>query len=133
MLLCDGAGWHQRGKKLSVPDNISLLSLPAYSPELNPMENVWAYLRQNKLCALVWDTHDEILDACQSAWRFLINDPDRASDPSEIANGRVSAFRRAGIILFAIAPEQLLLLSKRAFLNVMYSHKNPNACRHAAE
>ena len=34
----------------------------AYSPALNPMENVWAYLRQNKLCALVWDTDDEILD-----------------------------------------------------------------------
>ena len=77
LLVCDGAGWHQRGKKLLVPDNITLLSLPPYSPELNPMENVWAYLRQNKLCALVWDTYDDILDACQSAWRFLINDPDR--------------------------------------------------------
>ncbi len=77
VLVCDGAGWHQRGKKLVVPDNITLLSLPAYSPELNPMENVWAYLRQNKLCALVWDTYEQILDACQSAWRFLINDPDR--------------------------------------------------------
>ena len=60
-----------------VPDNITLLSLPPYSPELNPMENVWAYLRQNKLCALVWQTYEDILDACQSAWRFLIHDPDR--------------------------------------------------------
>jgi hypothetical protein len=77
ILVCDGAGWHQRGKKLLVPDNITLLSLPPYSPELNPMENVWAYLRQNKLCALVWPTYEDILDACQSAWRFLINDPDR--------------------------------------------------------
>jgi hypothetical protein len=41
------------------------------------MENVWDYLRQNKLCALVWQTYDDILDACQSAWRFLVNDPDR--------------------------------------------------------
>ena len=41
------------------------------------MENVWAYLRQNKLSALVWEAYDDILDACQSAWRFLINDPDR--------------------------------------------------------
>jgi transposase len=39
ILVCDGAGWHQRGKKLRVPDNITLLSLPPYSPELNPMEN----------------------------------------------------------------------------------------------
>ena len=77
VLVCDGAGWHQRGKKLIVPDNITLLSLPPYSPELNPMENVWNYLRQNKLCALVWDTYQEILDACESAWIFLINDPDR--------------------------------------------------------
>ena len=77
VLVCDGAGWHQRGKKLLVPNNLTLLPLPSYSPELNPMENVWAYLRQNKLCATVWDSYDEILDACQSAWRFLINDPDR--------------------------------------------------------
>ena len=59
--------------KLIVPGNITLLSLPPYSPELNPMENVWDYLRQNKLCALVWNTYEEILDACQSAWRFLSN------------------------------------------------------------
>lgn len=77
VLVCDGAGWHQRGEKLIVPRNITLLSLPAYSPELNPMEKVWDYLRQNKLCALVWNTYEEILDACQSAWRFLIDDPDR--------------------------------------------------------
>ena len=77
VLVCDGAGWHQRGGKLRVPDNITLLSLPPYSPELNPMENVWDYLRQNKLCALVWDKYEDILDACQRAWRFLIDDPDR--------------------------------------------------------
>ena len=77
LLVCDGAGWHQRGKKLLVPDNITLLSLPPYSPELNPMENVWAYPRQNKLCARVWDSHEEIVQACVDAWRFLIDDPDR--------------------------------------------------------
>src|SRR3546814_1841434 len=36
VLVCDGAGWHQRGKKLALPDNITLLSLPPYSPELTP-------------------------------------------------------------------------------------------------
>ncbi|WP_371933209.1 transposase [Bradyrhizobium sp. CCGUVB23] len=77
VLVCDGAGWHQQGNKLVVPDNITVLPLPPYSPELNPMENVWAYLRQNKLCATVWHQYEQILDACQSAWRFLINDPDR--------------------------------------------------------
>lgn len=77
VLVCDGAGWHQRGKQLVVPDNISLLPLPPYSPELNPMEKVWDYLRQNKLCAHVWDTYDDILEACKIAWNWLVDDPDR--------------------------------------------------------
>ena len=55
VLLLDRAGWHQRGKRLCVPANITLLDLPAYSPELNPMENVWEFLRGNKLSALVWE------------------------------------------------------------------------------
>lgn len=77
VLVLDGAGWHQTGGKLSVPSNITLLPLPPYAPELNPMENVWEYLRGNKLCALVWDTYEAIIGACQEAWRFLIGDPDR--------------------------------------------------------
>jgi len=76
-MLCDQAGWHQRGKKLKVPDNITLVPLPPYSPELNSMENVWEYLRANKLCNLVWDTYEAIIEACKDAWNFLIDDPDR--------------------------------------------------------
>ena len=53
LLICDGAGWHQPGKRLDVPDNITLMALPPYAPELNPMENVWDYLRGNKLSS-VW-------------------------------------------------------------------------------
>lgn len=77
VLLCDGAGWHQTGGRLQVPDNITLLPLPPYSPELNPMENVWHYLRENTLCSLVWDSYQAIVDACTTAWHFLINDPER--------------------------------------------------------
>ena len=77
VLVCDGAGWHQLGGKLVVPDNIVLLPLPPYSPELNPMENVWDYLRGNKLSHRIWDTYDEIVEACANAWRFLIADVDR--------------------------------------------------------
>ena len=77
VLVCDGAGWHRTGGRLRVPDNITLLRLPPYSPELNPMENVWHYLRENKLCATVWNSYDAIVNACVAAWRFLINDPDR--------------------------------------------------------
>lgn len=77
VLVCDSAGWHQTGSRLQVPDNITLLPLPPYSPELNPMENVWEYLRGNKLVALVWDSYEAIVEACRSAWTFLIDDPQR--------------------------------------------------------
>ncbi len=77
VLILDRAGWHQAGEKLIVPENITLLALPPYAPELNPMENVWEYLRGNKLCALVWDTYDAIVQACRSAWQFLVDDPAR--------------------------------------------------------
>jgi hypothetical protein len=56
VLIIDGAGWHQTGDKLRVPDNITLLHLPPYSPELKPVENIWAYLRSNKLSNRVFET-----------------------------------------------------------------------------
>jgi len=77
VLTVDGAGWHQTGDKLRVPDNITLLHLPPYSPELNPVENVWAYLRGNKLSNRVFDTYDAIVDACCEAWNWLTAPPER--------------------------------------------------------
>ncbi len=74
VLICDGAGWHQKGKLLHIPENMTLLPLLTYSPELNPMENVWDYLRQNKLCATVWDKYDDIVEACKTAWNWFIAD-----------------------------------------------------------
>ena len=76
LLIVDGAGWHC-AKALDVPDNITLLKLPPYAPELNPMENVWAYLRANKLAISVFDSYEDILNKCQNAWNFFANDPDR--------------------------------------------------------
>jgi len=77
IVVCDGAGWHQSGKRLKVPENITLLPLPPYSPELNPMENIWDYLRGNKLSMCVWDSYEAIIAACRDAWLFLMGDPDR--------------------------------------------------------
>ena len=77
VLLLDQAGWHQTGGRLEVPGNITLVLLPPYSPELNPMENVWEYLRANKLCRVVWDSYEAILNACKEAWNFLVADRDR--------------------------------------------------------
>ena len=77
LLVCDGAGWHQPGVRLVVPDNITLLHLPPYAPELNPMENVWAYLRGNALSMTVWESYTAIVDACCSAWNGLMRDAER--------------------------------------------------------
>ena len=73
----DGAGWHKPGGKLRVPDNVSLLPLPPYSPELNPVENVWQFLRQNHLANRVYETYDAIVDACCDAWNALAAEPAR--------------------------------------------------------
>jgi hypothetical protein len=75
VLVLDGAGWHG-GKDLAVPDNISLLTLPPYAPELNPVENVWEYLRGNGLSNTVFDGYDAIVDACCVAWNFFASEPD---------------------------------------------------------
>ena len=77
VLVCDGAGWHQPGERLEVPDNIVLLALPPFSPELNPMENVWAYLRGNKLSGCMWDTYEDIVAACAEAWNRFVEDRER--------------------------------------------------------
>ena len=74
VLLLDGAGWH-RGQDLAVPDNISLLTLPPYAPELNPVENVWEYLRGNKLAITLFHGYEDIVDTCCDAWNFFIDDP----------------------------------------------------------
>ena len=60
-----------------MPDNISLLPLPPYSPELNPIENVWEFLRGNFLCHRVWDTYEAILKACRDAWNKLMHTPEQ--------------------------------------------------------
>jgi transposase len=77
VLLLDGAGWHQQGERLPVPENISLLPLPAYSPELNPVENIWEFLRGNYLSHRVWDRYEAILEACREAWNKLMQMPER--------------------------------------------------------
>lgn len=89
VIVLDGAGWHG-ARALTVPDNITLLHLPPYAPELNPVENVWAYLRANKLAITVFDTYDDILDACCKAWNFFANDPNTIASVTSRAWAKVS-------------------------------------------
>ncbi|MGI3213305.1 IS630 family transposase [Roseovarius tibetensis] len=73
ILVLDGAGWHG-SKALRIPDNITLLPLPPYAPELNPVENVWAYLRANRLAISVFETYEDIVARSCDAWNFFAND-----------------------------------------------------------
>jgi hypothetical protein len=74
VVLLDQAGWHT-SRKLSVPDNLTLVPLPAKSPELNPSENVWQFMRDNWLSNLVFASYRDILDHCCSAWNKLVDQP----------------------------------------------------------
>jgi transposase len=77
-LVFDGAGYHV-AKDLAIPENITLVSLPPYAPELNPVENVWEYLRGNKLATTVFESYADIVDKSCAAWRFFANDPERVA------------------------------------------------------
>ena len=74
VVILDRAGWHISGK-LVVPDNITLLPLPPRSPELNPVENVWQYIRDNWLSNRVFKSYDDIVALCCEAWNKLIDRP----------------------------------------------------------
>jgi DDE superfamily endonuclease len=85
VMLLDGAGWHQTGGRLVVPENMGLLHLPPYSPELNPVENVWQYLRPNFLSNRTFADHNAIVDACCHAWNALVALPARLRSITERA------------------------------------------------
>jgi putative transposase len=76
IVVLDQAGWHTTDK-LRLPENVSLLELPPKSPELNPAENVWQFLRQTRLSNRIFEGYDDIVTAACGAWNSLIADPDR--------------------------------------------------------
>jgi transposase len=76
VVILDQAGWHTTAK-LRIPGNLTLVPLPPASPELNPQENIWQYLRQTYLSNRVFESYAAILDACQDAWRRLLNETGR--------------------------------------------------------
>ncbi len=74
VVILDQAGWHTT-KKLKVPKNITLMPLPPRSPELNPAENIWQYMRQNWLSNRVFQSYDDIVEHCCFAWNQLTSQP----------------------------------------------------------
>ena len=76
VLVLDGAGWHG-AKALAVPANVTLVHLPPYAPELNPVERVWLYLRERFLSLRVFKDYPAIVAACCQAWDRLVAEPGR--------------------------------------------------------
>jgi len=70
VLFLDGAGWHG-GKALRVPPDVTLATLPPYSPELNPVERLWRYLRGRYLSNRVYKDYDELLAEAAAAYDRL--------------------------------------------------------------
>jgi transposase len=78
VVIIDGAAWHTEDTASLFP-NISVIKLPPYSPELNPMEQVWQWLRQRCLSNRVFDGYDEIVEQVSRAWNIFIEDPKRVT------------------------------------------------------
>ena len=74
VVLMDRAGWHGTDK-LKVPKNLTILLLPSRSPELNPVENIWQFMRGNWLSNRIFESHDQIIALCCEAWNKLIDRP----------------------------------------------------------
>ena len=74
VIVLDRASWHTT-KKLNVPENLSLLPLPPYSPELNPVEQIWQLLRDRFLANRCFDGYEDIVDACVHAWNSFTQLP----------------------------------------------------------
>jgi transposase len=110
VLVCDGAGWHQTGQRLTVPKNVTLLRLPPYSPELNPIENVWEYLRANQLSRRVWRCYDDIVEpAAMLGIGSSLTKHVSLRSPTE--NGHRSGFKAAGISTFRLRPFSLMTVT----------------------
>ena len=72
IVIVDQAGWHF-SETLEIPDNITLLPLPPKSPELNPVENIWQFMRDNWLSNRIFKSYNEIIDHCCFAWNQLVD------------------------------------------------------------
>jgi len=75
VVIMDRAGWHT-AKKLLVPKNITLMPLPPYSPELNPEEKPWYWLKQHHLANRTFKSVEEIINAACDAWNDFVNQPE---------------------------------------------------------
>lgn len=73
VLVCDGAAWHKSGT-LKVPDQITILHIPPYTPEMNPIEQIWHELRTKGFHNEVFSTLEKVVDRLCETINHLSND-----------------------------------------------------------
>ncbi len=76
VVIMDGAGWHSDDIGVGF-DNISVIKLPPYSPELNPIEQVWSWMRQHHLANRCFKGYDNIVNAVCDAWNDFVSNSKR--------------------------------------------------------
>ena len=76
VIIMDGAGWHTEDLAINI-NNVSIIKLPPYSPELNPIEQVWSWLRQHHLANRCFNGYESIVDAVCDAWNDFVSDSQR--------------------------------------------------------
>ena len=76
IMYADQAGWHG-AKALRIPANVRLLAIPAYTPEVNPVERIWLYLKERYLSPPLHADYDGIVDATCAAWNTLMQEAGR--------------------------------------------------------
>lgn len=69
-MIMDRAGWHV-SKTLVVPENITILLLPPYSPALNPVENLWHFIKSHHTSNRAYTGYNDLMDGVGAAWRSL--------------------------------------------------------------
>jgi transposase len=74
LMFLDGAGWH-RAQDIRIPNTISLIPLPPYSPELNPVEGIWKHLREMYFANRALNSLNEVEEILCDGLHNLINDP----------------------------------------------------------
>jgi len=75
IMLLDGAGWHH-ANALEIPENMALLFLPPYSPELNPVEHIWSHLRDYYFKNRTFTDLDAVEETLMDGLVHLVNTPE---------------------------------------------------------
>ena len=72
LLVCDNAGWHN-SKGLIIPDNIEIMHIPPYTPEMNPIEQIWDEIREKNFANQTFKSLTQVVDKLCEAVRSLLN------------------------------------------------------------